>query len=62
MLCSDGAWRDVKSDEIMRVVRKSRSAQSASEELVRLANDRGGSDNISVVVIKCLSSGIVVPD
>jgi PPM family protein phosphatase len=61
VLCSDGMWRDIKSDEIQRVVRKARSAQAASEELVKMANERGGADNITVVVIKCMPSGTVVP-
>lgn len=61
VLCSDGMWRDIKPDEIQRTVRKARSAQAASEELVKLANERGGADNITVVVIKCVPPDTVVP-
>jgi protein phosphatase len=51
VLCSDGLPEHVDSRELPAAV-NGRSAQAAADELVALANDRGGSDNISVIVIR----------
>jgi protein phosphatase len=50
VLCSDGLTNHVGDDEI-RAVATRLGPQLAADELVRLANDRGGSDNIGVVVV-----------
>jgi protein phosphatase len=51
VLCSDGLSEHVDADELPSVV-SNRPAQDAAEALVELANRRGGSDNISVVVAR----------
>jgi hypothetical protein len=38
-------------EEILRVVLESKRLQDACDELVKLANERGGRDNISVIII-----------
>lgn len=50
VLCSDGLSR-VRDEEIRDVVR-AETPQQAAETLVRLANDRGGHDNVTVLVVK----------
>lgn len=50
LLCSDGLSA-VPTDEIHRVVR-SHPIDTAAEMLVRLANDRGGHDNVTVMLIR----------
>lgn len=52
VLCSDGLTLHVKSDEIARLVIESETPEDASEKLLNLALERGGKDNISVIVIK----------
>lgn len=52
LICSDGLWNLVPEDEIKSTVLSSPSPQSASETLVKLANDRGGPDNISVILVR----------
>lgn len=52
ILCSDGLTSHVADDEIRDVV-TSRRPEQAVAELVQLANDRGGTDNITVVVAGC---------
>jgi len=51
LLCSDGLTDLVWNDEILEVVRTKSSLKEASRELVNLANERGGHDNITVVLI-----------
>lgn len=52
LLCSDGLW-DVVSDEAMaRAVRTATGLDKAAERLIKLANDGGGPDNISVVLAR----------
>lgn len=50
LLCSDGLAR-VTNVEIRDIVR-SETPQQAAEILVKLANDRGGHDNVTVLVVK----------
>lgn len=52
LLCSDGLISHVEDDELARVTIAERSADRACERLVALANERGGSDNISVVIAR----------
>jgi serine/threonine protein phosphatase PrpC len=51
VLCSDGLTRHVADDEIAKII-GDRPPDEASEMLVQLANDRGGEDNISVIVLQ----------
>jgi len=50
VLCCDGLWSLLSEERIAKVV-SSNSPQAACDELVRLANEAGGEDNISVVVL-----------
>jgi serine/threonine protein phosphatase PrpC len=51
ILCSDGLSEHVPPDDLPAAV-SGRSAQAAAESLVALANERGGSDNITVIVAR----------
>jgi serine/threonine protein phosphatase PrpC len=50
LLCSDGLTRHVSDDEICKILGKPDLEQSA-KQLIQMANDRGGQDNISVAII-----------
>ena len=52
MLCSDGLWEMVRDDESARILRDAPDPQEACDQLVESANEHGGEDNISVVVIE----------
>ncbi|HTT87396.1 MAG TPA: Stp1/IreP family PP2C-type Ser/Thr phosphatase, partial [Acidimicrobiales bacterium] len=51
LLCSDGLSNEVPPERMGEVVAQSRAPQEVAEALVRLANDAGGSDNITAVVL-----------
>ena len=52
VLCTDGLWGVVSEDEIVKAVREEKSVQESCRELVRLALERGGPDNITVQVLR----------
>jgi protein phosphatase len=51
LLCSDGLWNLVLDDEIIQVLKESSSLDESVNQLVALANQKGGDDNITVVLI-----------
>jgi protein phosphatase len=52
MLCSDGLWDVVKEEEIIQTVTKTGNPQVACDILVQAANDAGGPDNVTVILIR----------
>lgn len=51
LLCSDGLTNEVPEERIAEVLTSESDPQKAAETLVRLANESGGNDNITVVVL-----------
>jgi protein phosphatase len=51
LLCSDGLTAVLDDVEIERVLKRCGTPQACCRELVDLANERGGPDNISVLVV-----------
>jgi protein phosphatase len=51
LLCSDGLWGLVRDPEILDVV-ENKSAEQAGRELIELARERGGPDNITVEILR----------
>lgn len=51
LLCSDGLTDLVWNDEILEIVRSKKDLKNAAQNLVDLANERGGHDNITVVLL-----------
>ncbi len=54
VICSDGLSGKVPPEEILDIVNKERT-DKACQLLVDLANERGGDDNITVIVLKVAS-------
>lgn len=52
LMCSDGLTDMVDEDEIGHIIARSSSLKEAAKSLVDAANDRGGRDNITVVLTK----------
>ena len=51
LLCSDGLHGLVGNDEIKQIAVQNKAPQEIVQELVALANDRGGTDNITAVLV-----------
>ena len=62
LLCSDGLTRMVTDPEIASTLLTSASAQESADRLVDLANDNGGADNVSVIVLSVLQKSESVLD
>lgn len=57
LLCSDGLSDMIEDEDIhLTISTFSANLEMAAEQLVRMANDNGGRDNISVVLMKALKS------
>ncbi len=57
VLCSDGLSGEVQEEQIAAVLRRLEDPTEAAQELVRLANEAGGRDNITVVVVDVIDDG-----
>jgi protein phosphatase len=61
LMCTDGLTDMVWDDEILRLILTRNSLKSAAEDLIGQANERGGHDNISVILIGIPSEEITQP-
>lgn len=50
LLCSDGLSGLVKKEEMLKIVQQASDLKSACRDLVALANQRGGHDNVTIVL------------
>jgi PPM family protein phosphatase len=57
LLCSDGLTRELTDAQIAAVLVESSDAEQAVERLVDLANQAGGEDNITAVVVRHAPKG-----
>jgi serine/threonine protein phosphatase PrpC len=53
LMCSDGLTRELSDSQIAGALESVKDAEQASELLVDLANQAGGGDNITAVVLRC---------
>ncbi|HSY81085.1 MAG TPA: Stp1/IreP family PP2C-type Ser/Thr phosphatase [Gemmatimonadaceae bacterium] len=61
VLCSDGLSGVVRDHEIQRVARESSDLVTLCHQLISLANESGGPDNITVVAARFEGEGLVLP-
>ena len=54
LVCSDGLTGEVEDVSIERALRSPRDVRTLSQDLVQLALDGGGRDNVSVVVVEAV--------
>ncbi len=51
LLCSDGLWEMVRHQDLKRVLSEQHSPQKICDMLINMANDNGGEDNITAIVV-----------
>jgi protein phosphatase len=61
-LCSDGLSGQVKKEEIAEIATRERDLSTACDKLIALANQRGGPDNITIVLARFLGDGLRPPE
>jgi protein phosphatase len=52
LLCSDGLSGKLRSEDIQNIVSSNQDLAKACEELIAEANNRGGEDNITVILAR----------
>ncbi|MGB8215203.1 MAG: PP2C family serine/threonine-protein phosphatase [Anaerolineales bacterium] len=52
LLCSDGLWSVLSDTNIFNLVTTAKNLQGACQSLVAAANEAGGPDNISVIIVQ----------
>jgi PPM family protein phosphatase len=52
LLCSDGLWGPVSDEKIGDIIRGTRDLEAACQLLIDAANEAGGPDNISAVLVR----------
>jgi len=52
VLCSDGLTKMLDEAGIAQIATESLTPQQAADRLVEAANDAGGEDNVTVIVVK----------
>ncbi len=58
VICSDGLSGQVKKEEIAEIAGKEPDLQVACDRLIALANERGGPDNITVILARFNGDGL----
>lgn len=54
LLCSDGLTGMVPEEEILRLVSENESLETACEQLIEAANEHGGIDNVTAVLVRMI--------
>lgn len=52
LLCSDGLYGELSDEKIAEIILKEQTAQQACEKLILSANENGGGDNITVILVR----------
>jgi len=52
LICSDGLWGVVPDNKIFQIIYEASSLENACQDLIRAANDAGGPDNISAILVR----------
>jgi serine/threonine protein phosphatase PrpC len=61
LLCSDGLSGKLRAEDIQNIVTSNSDLSKACDELIAEANNRGGEDNITVVLVRFLGNDLQEP-
>lgn len=61
IICSDGLSGQVKREEIATLLRETSDLDHLCGQLIAMANERGGPDNITVVLVRFDGEGLALP-
>lgn len=56
LLCTDGLTTHLSDDKILSIIREYDSSESV-QRLIKLANDNGGTDNITIIIVDNITRG-----
>ena len=56
LLCSDGLWEMVRRQDLISILQQEDAPQHLCDRLIDMANDHGGEDNITAVVVQVRAS------
>jgi serine/threonine protein phosphatase PrpC len=56
LICSDGLWGVVGEQEISKIIKSDAPPQIMCQQMVNLANEAGGPDNISAILVRISDS------
>lgn len=62
LLCSDGLYNMVKGPDLLNMVNRSDALQNRCKSLVELANEHGGTDNITMIMAEFTGPGLPPAD
>lgn len=52
LICSDGLWGLIEEPDLLKALKSVSQGENIAERLCRLANEAGGTDNISVICVE----------
>ncbi|MBI2988999.1 MAG: Stp1/IreP family PP2C-type Ser/Thr phosphatase [Deltaproteobacteria bacterium] len=52
VVCSDGLWGKVEAEELKDILRCYSTPEQACQQMIKMARERGGEDNITVIVAR----------
>ncbi len=56
LLCCDGLWEMIRDPDILRIITENEDVEQACDRLISTANENGGEDNITAVLVRCVEA------
>lgn len=56
LLCSDGLWEMIRDPQLQKIITENDDVEKACEHLIEIANENGGEDNITAVLVRCVEA------
>lgn len=56
LLCCDGLWEMIRDPQLLQIISDNEDVEKASDLLISTANENGGEDNITAVLVRCVEA------